>query len=191
VSDRLSPEQLEQMFNWDIRVSKVFHIEGAIACGGESLPELFERFLEDEHDLIAANAEQWLPGIGENLVIRIVNEWEAANMGDRFDRRQADAIYAQSMADLMRRCPITFLVEVEHAICQCILADAERPGYGTFGGGFGHYRTSYVFADSVQEAVAQVLERVEKERLQSWQKAVDEGKVHATHAQIAENFAEV
>ena len=188
MSDRLTDEQLDEMSSWDIRVANIFHIQGAIVCGGESLPTEFERFLEDDHELIAAHAEQWLPGLGKAWVDGACDAWEQENKEG--NRRGADAMYLETLADLMRRCPKTFLVMVERADQECVVANPDRPCLGTWRGGFGIYRCDFHFVDSVGEAVDLSIALSREAREESWKAAVKAGRVQASRP-IAENFSEI
>lgn len=179
----LDPEVLDFMFHHDMRIAKVMHVQGAIVCGGESLPDEMQEFLDDQTDLLREQAEKWKPGEGAQWVD---NALEAYERERKEDRRGAQEMFTESMVDLLRiLCPNTFIVAIDWAMAKCVMADPEREDLGTWQQGFGYYRTSYFFVDSIPEAVSQCITLVKERRRAQWRLAIDAGKVHKPRKEAA------
>jgi hypothetical protein len=169
---KLTPKQLEQMWDNELRISHIFHIQGALT-GGEQLPDEFQGFLEDFD--WGPKFEEWMPGKGATMFENMKVEWQRER---KHDRRGANEMFREAICDvLMHRCPATFVVVIDRALPKCVRANPARPGLGTFHAGFGCYRPDEWFTDSISEAVEKSLALAIEHRRATWQEAIDEGRV--------------
>ncbi len=155
--NRIPADMLEEMCTHEVRIGRIFHVQGSLTCG-DSIADDFEEFIED-YDAWGQRFEEWMPSRGAKLYENIDGDpWEICDI-------------------LQHNCPYTFIVVIERTLPRCIRADETGEGLGSWRGGFGCYTVDVHFTDSIMGAVAASLELAQKHTREEWQRAIEEDRV--------------
>ena len=160
----LSRETLDRMFNDEVRVSTIIHVQGAlIDC--ESPTEQMKDFLEDVAGDVADQFEPKWPGYTQMLAAL----QKSYDKERKEDRRGARAMWLAELGDyFLRACPAQMLVAIEYTLSSCINANPEGECLGTWRAGWGYYTTRWHLVDSVEEAIELGLSEQRARKVAAW-----------------------
>ena len=161
---RLSRATLERMFNDEVRVSTIIHVQGSlIDC--ESPAESMKDFLEDVAGDVAEQFEPKWPGYTQMLAA-LQKSYDEER---KEDRRGARAMWLAELGDyFLRACPAQMLVAIEYTLSTCINANPEGECLGTWCGGWGYFTQRWYLVDSVKEAIEFGLEEQRARKVAAW-----------------------
>ena len=145
------------LFNDDMRVAQIIHVPTMVAGCPENLPEVVERFFEDE---LSDNSKSLREGAASFL--SFVSK-HAADLGDDF-RNSELALH------LARQRQIEFFVNVEWPVRNYYSRGARFP-LGGFMSSWGHYATRWYAGPSIASCVKQARAEATKEWRAAWEKA--------------------
>lgn len=161
---KIPMELIERAYDCGVHVSYVLHVQGALV-NSEDLEDEVRDFLLDMDDQTKSLEIGW-PSIRADLLLDRVDDYD-----------DDDDFLANSRADLMmRRCPAIFLVQMATTNWECRKA-AEAEGCGSWTS-CGSWLRWYA-VDDVGDALLLAVEKAEGDRLESWRKAVSEGRIYA------------
>jgi hypothetical protein len=169
-------ELIGDMFDEGVRVGVVIHIAGACPCEESPSRALRDFIDEDLHeDYVLSDLEASAPGL--SAAVEKIMKTHERDLQDG-DRRTADACYrAEACTALRDLAKGVFLVQMDSGHTECLTADTRGECLGTYRGGFGISYTRWYCVDRVEDAMQQELGRQRAKKRESWQKAVNEGRV--------------
>ena len=161
---RLSRETLDRMFNDEVRVSTIIHVQGSlIDC--ESPAEPMKDFLEDVAGDVDDQFEPKWPGYTK-MLDALQKSYDKER---KEDQRGARAMWICELGDyFLRTCPASLLVAVEFTLGECLNANPEGECLGSWRSGWGYYTTRWYLVDSVEEAIELGLTEQRTRKVAAW-----------------------
>ena len=149
----------ERLFDVEARLGKIIYLPAA-HDGQNAVQDLEDFITEDIEDAnVSSEFERSWPGFAaeKNTFYNFNDE-----MSDR-DRVMHALDFLQSY------CPAPFLVNIEFTIKTITRrgADANYPS-GSYLGGWGHYRTQWLLASTIEEACERAIELADAQRRTAW-----------------------
>lgn len=163
----MKAELLTAMWDNEVRVGQVIHIQGALV-DAESPSESMKEFLDDLN--LPALEAQW-PGVTE-AVARI--EADLADEREEHPRSAEKLSHYELGEYFARRCPKALIVVMESTVVRYLSPDPAHEGGGTYASGWGYYRTRPYLVDTVEEACELEVEAKRAAVVSAWRLALQE-----------------
>lgn len=172
---KLSQYELEGMFDAGLRIGRIIHVQGSLIDEDSPSDEMRE-FIEDEigEPHITTMIGDAYPGFSDAMA-RIKKTYESDRK--EFGRKDAEEGFMSSAAEWMSQAPFSLLVRIDSQFMECSRANPGGKCLGSWRAGWGITHVHWYAVNDISEAVAKAIERKNAERVASWQKAIDEGRV--------------
>lgn len=168
---KIPHDLLERAFDSGVRAGLIIHVQAHLV-NSEELSDEVREFLLEMDSQVKALEKGW-PTIVKDMGFNPTNVED----DDEDDEYGEDFVVSCRADRLVRVCPVQFLVEMLTTSWKCEKADASMTeGCGSWrsSGWYMHWHA----VDNICDAMLQAVERAEAMRLESWNKAVAEGRVY-------------
>lgn len=170
----LHRDLLDELFAAEARIGEFIHLQSALV-DIEAPSDPIRKFIDEDSsdEAVRASFLRHWPGYATSLDAAL-GEWKAER---EHDRRYADQMLQISIAEILFRSPLPFLVRIEFTIKTYSAADPKGVGLGSFSSGWGYYAHYWALAESIEDAVHQAIKAANDRRAVAWQEAIDAGRI--------------